>query len=155
MADRADQLQTLIKCRRAVRDQRQAELVAAEQAEQAVQADAEHAAVLLATAQATARAHLAGDRLDVTRAREDHAYGQSVRERLAAFRTQQHELSDRVRQLRAALLAADGEVRKLEKLQERQHCQQHAAFCKSDTRQLDELAQRKVGVAPAANFSDK
>ena len=139
------QLHTLLKLRRAVRDERRTELSGVRATEAAVQAAAAQTVALLADLQESTRRCVAPGATDVRELCEHRSYGQVLRARLAELRQRQEELQHHAAELQQALTIADREMRILEKLQERRDTQSQVDWRKAEQSRLDELAHQGDG----------
>ncbi len=89
-------------------------------------------------------------RLDVGSLMTSHRYELVLREELKTLARQEQALAAEIELRRQAVVAADGEVRVLEKLEEKQLAQFRQQQALAESKQLDEVAARAAGHGDAA-----
>lgn len=136
------QLETLLKLRRAERDQRQAAWAATQQAELGVQTEVARARQSLDDLHAEVRRCTTPGVTDMRQLCDHHDYGRMLRESLKGLQRRQQDLHLELARLHQSLVVADQEVRMLENLQGRRAAQTLTAHLKSETARLDEIARQ-------------
>lgn len=134
-------LATLLKLREGARDERRAQLAEAYLAEQKLHERRGELRQELAQCEELQRRGAAGA-LDVDRLLDTHRYQLVLKAELAVIERQNEVLAAEIEKRRQALVAADREVRVLEKLRETQYgrfLQQQSLL---EMKQLDEVASR-------------
>jgi flagellar protein FliJ len=142
-------LRALLKAREATRDARRVELAQAQAADRELQ---QHRAALeseLGGQQAWLRLGAAPGRLDIDRLRTADGYDLILRRELRGLAEQQQALAGEIERRREDVVAADREVRVLEKLRKRQHQQFRQQQALAETKELDEVAARAVYREPS------
>jgi flagellar protein FliJ len=135
-------LKTLLAVREASRDERRVELAEAQAEDRELK---ERRTILereLAHQQALLRSGASPGRLDIDRLTTTHRYDMVLRRELHVLREQEQTLAAEIERRRETLVAADREVRVLEKLRARQHEQFAQEQLLVETKQLDEVAAR-------------
>ena len=155
MHQRQQQLETVLKLRQTERDRQRAAWATAHGAESALQTEWEQAAAVLAELQAAVRRCASPGTTDLLQLGDQQRYAYVLRERLADVTRRRDELRQQAHQLHQGLLAADREVRILEKLRDKRSAQDQATQLKSEAGRLREVVLQKVGVARTGDFSDK
>jgi flagellar protein FliJ len=136
-------LATLLKIREGVRDERRAELATAYVAEQKLRERRE-------AIQAELNEHLAeqqqsvsrGAAVDVDRLLSTHRYQLVLRAEMTVLDRQGEMLASEIDKRRQALVAADREVRALEKLKDSQYERHRQGELLAENKQFDEIASR-------------
>lgn len=134
---------TLLKIREGVRDERRAELATAYLAEQKLRERRD-------AVQAELNDHLAeqqqsvsqGAAVDVDRLLNTHRYQLILRAEITVLDRQAEMLASEIEKRRQALVAADREVRALEKLKESQYERHRQGELFAENKQFDEIASR-------------
>jgi flagellar FliJ protein len=133
-------LETLLRLRLADRDQRRADLVKAQRAENALLDQAEALAQEQGANQELSRQWASPGAADVDRLIASHRYELVLRTRSQQLAAQIQQVRGEVERRRQALVEADRQVRVLEKLRERQQLAHHMREEKREQKQLDERA---------------
>lgn len=147
-------LATLLRLREQTRDERRNQLAEAYRAEQIL---AEHRATVQAEADTlrieSGRAVQART-INVDRLLDHHRYQLILAAQLANIDVQARKLAGEIDRRREALVAADREVRVLEKLREAQQARHRLAVEAVESKQFDEIASLQyVGTASAQEVS--
>ena len=133
-------LKALLAVRKATRDERSVELANA----QAEASQLKERRVVfereLGSQQELIRAETSPGRIEIDSLVTAHRYDLVLRQELSVLSEQEHMLSVEIERRREALVAADREVRVLEKLCERQHDQFREQQALVEMKQLDEVA---------------
>lgn len=135
-------LQTLLKIRENERQQRQADLAKALEAEAIVQRELDAAAAEIAGAKAKIRALSAGGELPVDSVLELQRYGLQLRVHSAVLAEKLNQVRAEAERRRALLVEANRQVRILEKLRETQATAFETEQLQREQKVLDEVAQR-------------
>ncbi len=98
--------------------------------------------------QRRARGCAAPGRIDVARLATAGQYEASLRDHLAALAVEQQALRQEIASRRGAVLEADREVQKLEKLRDRHHEQRRVEQSRAETKELDEVSAQCVHRPP-------
>ena len=133
-------LKTLLAVREASRDERRVQLAEAQAEDRELK---ERRAILereLANQQESVRSGTSPGRLDIDRLITAHRYDMVLRRELQVLLEHEQTLAAEIERRREALVAADREVRVLEKLRARQHEQFRQQQSLVETKQLDEVA---------------
>jgi flagellar export protein FliJ len=133
-------LATLLKLREQARDERRNRLAEAYRAEQTL---AEHRAAVQAEADALRAEYGSVARekaVNVDRLLDNHRYQLILAAQLANIDVQARKLADEIERRRIALVAADRDVRVLERLRETQRDRHRKAAEAWDQKQFDEIA---------------
>jgi flagellar protein FliJ len=133
-------LKTLLAVREASRDERRVQLAEAQAEDRELK---ERRAILereLANQQESVRAGTSPGRLDIDRLITAHRYDMVLRRELQVLLEHEQTLAAEIERRRETLVAADREVRVLEKLRARQHEQFRQQQSLVETKQLDEVA---------------
>ena len=96
------------------------------------------------------RAHsgAAPGRIDVARLATAGRYEASLRDDLTALAVEQQALGHEIASRRGAVVEADREVQKLEKLRDRHHEQRRVEQSRAETKELDEVSAQRVHRPP-------
>ena len=148
MAKRPFRLATLLRLREHVRDQRRAELAEAFRAEELLDEQQQTVGRELGWLREQCRSAAGPGALNVDRLVEAQRYEVALRGRQSRLVAQRQTLSAEVDRRREALLAADRDVRLLEKLRERQAQRQRDQENRCETNQLDEVAGQRAAREP-------
>ncbi len=135
-------LATLLRLGESVRDDRRAQLAEAYRADELLE---QHEAALageLAALRDACRLAVTPGSVDLDRLVETQRYEITLRARQKQFAAQRKAIAGEIERRRDALLAANREVRVLEKLRERQAERHRQEDVRRDLRQLDEAAVR-------------
>ena len=135
-------LATLLKIREGARDERRAELATAYLAEQKLHERRNAVQSELDEHLAEQQRDAAGGNVNVDRLLNTHRYQLVLRAEIAVLDRQDEMLAVEIEKRRQALVAADREVRALEKLRESQHQRFRQAELLAENKQLDEVASR-------------
>ncbi len=138
-------LATVLRLAESVRDQRRSQLGEAYRAEETLQRHETVLAEELSALRAVGRQAVAPGSVDLDRIVESQRYELAIRAQQKHLAMQRQALDDELKRRRGALLAANREVRVLEKLRERQdqrHCEEEM---RREIRQLDEVAASRAG----------
>lgn len=138
-------LATLLKLREATRDQRRQQLAQAHQAQQTLQRRKHEKQEEIAALRDEAAA-LASGAVDVDRILSAQRYEQVLQGEQKVLSEQETTVAEEVERRRLALVAADREVRVLEKLRERQQLEHHRKRERREAKELDETANRAATV---------
>lgn len=138
-------LKTLLGMRLAERDERRALLAESYAAERQLQKRRAAVEGELAAQHARCRSGTGPGRLDVEILMTAHRYEQVLRRELQALAEEENLLSAEIDVRRQAVVAADREVRVLEKLRDRQHEHYKQQQAAAEGKQMDEVAARSVG----------
>jgi flagellar protein FliJ len=133
-------LKTLLAVRAASRDERRVQLAEAQAEDRELK---ERRAILereLANQQESVRSGTSPGRLDIDRLITAHRYDMVLRRELQVVLEHEQTLAAEIERRRETLVAADREVRVLEKLRARQHEQFRQQQSLVETKQLDEVA---------------
>lgn len=136
-------LATLLRLREAVRDERRAQLAEAYLLDrQLLDRKAALEQEIAATKQTNQRTSAAGP-LDVDRLVQAHRYELILQSEVGVLENQRNVLAAEIEKRRQALVAAETEVRILEKLREKQQARHREEEALADMKSLDELASRR------------
>ncbi len=138
-------LATLLRLGESVRDQRRGQLAEAYRADELLEQHEGMAARELAAIRTLGRKAVAPGTVDLDRIVETQRYELALRAQQQHFAQKREAIAGEIERRREALVAANREVRVLEKLRERQqerHVQEEA---RRDIRQLDEAAAARAG----------
>jgi flagellar export protein FliJ len=141
-------LEPVLKTRLATRRQRQADLAAAQQAIDEVDRELEQLEGEIDHLREFARQQLSATPLDMPAVLDCRRFEAALLRELATARHYRDELSQDLERRRAALRAADGEARAIEKVSDKRLADVQQAFEKHRQEEADDLARRAV--APAA-----
>ncbi len=133
-------LATLLRLGESVRDERRAHLAEAYRADELLEAHEAALAKELAALRAAGRTAVMPGTVDLDQLVDAQRYELSVRSQQKHFARQRQAVAGEIERRREALLAANREVRVLEKLRDRQAQRHQAAEARRDIRQLDEVA---------------
>jgi flagellar FliJ protein len=133
-------LKALLAVREATRDERRVELAEAQAESSELNERRAGVERELAKQQELFRSGTSPGRLDVDRLKTAHGYDLVLRQELRVLTEHEQTLTAEIERRREALVAADREVRILEKLRERQHEQFRQQQMVRETKHLDEVA---------------
>lgn len=136
-------LETLLKVRRADRQQRRVELAQAYQAERLIQQQMDSLAAELGTAWQKTRQASAPGEVDVDQLLELQRYTLTIQSQTQQLGTQQTRIREEVERRRRALVEADRQVKTLEKLREKQQAAFRLGELKIEQKLLDEAATKR------------
>lgn len=139
-------LTTLRKLREAHRDEMQAKLGEALQAEQMLKQQLEEVHGELESWQNSRRETLEDDQTNVNQLLEIQRYQSVLRAQLSTMQGQVQLLAAEVERRRQTLAEANREVRVLDKLEERQFAAHQLKLQQAEVKALDEIASRQAGV---------
>ena len=143
MAQFRFRLATLLRLREAVRDERRAQLAEAYLLDrQLLDRKSGLEQEITATKQSSQKASSAGP-LDVDRLVQAHRYELILRTEVGVLENQRTVLAAEIEKRRQALVAAETEMRILEKLREKQHARHREQEAVAEMKGLDELASRR------------
>jgi flagellar protein FliJ len=142
-------LATLLKLREAARDERRAELAQAYRADEAIEGYLKQVHTELAALMDRFREAVAPGAVDIDRLIEGQRYEVLLKAQERHFNEQRGKLAAEIERRRVALLAANREVRVLEKLRENQLEQHKQAENRMDIKRLDEVARLQALSAEA------
>ncbi len=143
MARHRFRLATVLKLREAARDERRGQLAEAYQAEQKLRKRRASVEQELADLKSLSGSASAGA-VDVDRLLAASRFEAILRAEIGIIRQHESNLAPEIERRRQALVAADREVRVLEKLAETQHERQRQAEAAAQAKELDEVALRQV-----------
>jgi flagellar protein FliJ len=133
-------LKTLLTLREASRDERRRELAGSHDALCELQRQHQSLQMQWEQQRQTSRAHVASATIDPQRLMADHRYENELRNQLDALAERERQLLAEMDRQREQLLAADREMRTLEKLRARQLDEFHRNQARAETKTLDEMA---------------
>ncbi|MEX2176805.1 MAG: flagellar export protein FliJ [Pirellulaceae bacterium] len=133
-------LETLLRLRLETRDARRADLVKAQRAEQALEAQGDELAQERQSTDERSRRLAAPGTADIDALIGSHRYQLALKARTEHLANQLLQVQAEVQKRRQALVEADREVRVLEKLREKQHAAQRVREERLQQKQLDEQA---------------
>ena len=140
MAEFKFRLATLLRLRETTRDERRAELAAAYRADQVLQRQLARLSAELEELKAAARRAAGPGRVNVEQLVEAQRYQQTIESRQCQVNEERAALAAEIERRRQALLAAEREVRTLEKLRETRHARHRQDENRREIKQLDEVA---------------
>ena len=140
MAEFKFQLTTLLRLRETTRDERRAELAAAYRADQVLQRQLARLVAELEELKAAARRAAGPGRVNVEQLVEAQRYQRTIESRQCQVNEERAALAAEIERRRQALLAAEREVRTLEKLRETRHARHRQDENRREIKQLDEVA---------------
>ncbi|MGD0653265.1 MAG: flagellar export protein FliJ [Thermoguttaceae bacterium] len=140
-------LATLLKLREAVRDERRAELAQAYRADDVLNKLLEQTRTELNSLEDQCRKAAGPGTIDIDRLIEAQRYEIILKLQQRHLNEQRGRLAAEIERRRVALLAANREVRVLEKLRERQLEQYNQAENRLDIKRLDEVARLQTAAA--------
>jgi flagellar FliJ protein len=140
-------LATLLKLREAVRDERRAELAQAYRADDVLNKLLEQTRTELNSLEDQCRKAAGPGTIDIDRLIEVQRYEIILKLQQRHLNEQRGRLATEIERRRVALLAANREVRVLEKLRERQLEQHNQAENRLDIKRLDEVARLQTAAA--------
>jgi flagellar FliJ protein len=140
-------LATLLKLREAVRDERRAELAQAYRADDVLNKLLEQTRTELNSLEDQCRKAAGPGTIDIDRLIEAQRYEIILKLQQRHLNEQRGRLAAEIERRRVALLAANREVRILEKLRERQLEQYQQAENRLDVKRLDEIARLQTAAA--------
>jgi flagellar FliJ protein len=152
MAKYKFRLATLQKVREAHRDRERAALAEAFRAEQVLADRRKELAAETEELQNLQRSAVAGPLLDVNRLIEAQRYELVLKARSAELAQQQAMLAVETERRRQQLIEADREVRVMERLEERHHQAHRRREQRSEVKQLDEVASRRLAAGGHNNL---
>ncbi len=135
-------LATLLRLGESVRDDRRAQLAEAFRADELLQQHETALAEELAALRSASRQAVTPGNVDLDQIVETQRYEITLRAQQKQFAAQRKAIAQEVDRRREALLAANREVRVLEKLRERQAERHRQDEARRELRQLDEAAAR-------------
>ena len=135
-------LDTLLKMRQTVRDQRREELAQAFQAEQIVRRQQDEIAQESEQTNDQIRRGSQPGNVKVDNLLDAHRYERVIEARQNNLDAQRQQLEEEIARRRERLVEADREVRALEKLDERQRQEHNQNEHRREVRQMDEIAAR-------------
>jgi len=133
-------LATLLRLRETTRDERGAELAAAYRADQLLQRQLARLIADLEELKAAARRAAGPGRVNVEQLVEAQRYQRTLESRQSQVNEERAALAAEIERRRQALLAAEREVRTLEKLRETRHARHRQDDNRREIKQLDEVA---------------
>jgi len=137
-------LATLLRIREAARDERRAQLAEALRAEQVLSDRQNQLGAELQGLKQRYRSAAEPGSVSIDKLLDAQRYEFVVKAEIEVIREQAHKLTAEVNRRREALVAADREVRVLEKLREKEHEQFKAAEALAAGKMLDELGARRA-----------
>ena len=137
-------LSTLLRVREATRDDRRGQLAEAYRIDAYLVAQRE-ALVDEAATEKRRYGESLGGAIDVDRLVAMHRYELVLRSEIHSLDEQRRNVAAEIERRRLALVAAETEVKVLEKLREKQHERQRAAEALAELKVLDEVAGRTAG----------
>ena len=140
MAEFKFRLATLLRLRETTRDERRAELAAAYRTDQNLQQQLARLAVELEELKAVSRRAAGPGKVDVDQLVEAQRYQRTLESRQRQIIEERTSLAVEIERHRQTLLAADREVRTLEKLRETRHARHRQDENRREIKQLDEVA---------------
>jgi len=140
MAEFKFRLATLLRLRETTRDERRAELAAAYRTDQNLQQQLARLAVELEELKVVSRRAAGPGKLDVDQLVEAQRYQRTLELRQRQINEERTSLAVEIERHRQTLLAADREVRTLEKLRETRHARHRQDENRLEIKQLDEVA---------------
>ena len=140
MAEFKFRLATLLRLRETTRDERRAELAAAYRADQVLQRQLARLIAELEELKAAARRAAGPGRVNVRQLVEAQRYQRTIESRQCQVNEERAALAAEIERRRQALLAAEREVRTLEKLRETRHARHRQDENRREIKQLDEVA---------------
>jgi flagellar FliJ protein len=138
-------LQTLLRLRDAVRDERRAELAQAYQADEILQGRRRQIEDELARLRDLSRAAALPGAVDVDRLLDARRYELVLRSQQQVAEQQQRALGVEIDRRRQVLVEANREVRVLETLRDKQQDRHRQEEARQETKRLDEAAARRPG----------
>lgn len=135
-------LETLLKLRRSIRNQRRAELAEAYQADEIAQRHQDQLADEVSQTNEQIRQATQPGSLDVDKLLDAHRYELVIATRQKQLQVQRQQLVQEIERRRQRLVEADRDVRVLEKLRERQSLQHREMEQRTDVKEFDEVAVR-------------
>ncbi len=133
-------LESLKKMREAERQQRRVELAEAFHAESLLRQQAAQLEQDVRQVEQQSREMSSPGRVHVDRILDTHRYKVMLKSQIMILSQKEAQLQTEIERRRAALAAADRDVRVLEKLRERKREEHEAAELKRESRQLDDFA---------------
>jgi flagellar FliJ protein len=137
-------LATLLRLREATRDERRAELAEAYRADDVLREHLDRLGEELGRLQAECRQVAGPGTVDVDRLVEVQRYEVTLRAQQNRLAGQREAVGAEIDRRRQALLAADRDVRLLEKLREKQARRHHQEEHRREVKQLDEVAGQRA-----------
>jgi len=137
-------LATLLRLREATRDERRAELAEAYRADDVLREHLDRLGQELVRLQAQCRQVVGPGTVDVDRLVEVQRYEVTLRAQQNRLAGQREAVRAEIDHRRQALLAADRDVRLLEKLREKQAWRHHQEEHRREIKQLDEVAGQRA-----------
>jgi flagellar FliJ protein len=144
MAEFKFRLATLLRLREATRDERRAELAEAYRADDQLSEHLDRLQRELGRLQAQCRRAAGPGTVDVDRLVESQRYEVTLRARQSRLTGQRQAIAEEIDRRRQALVAADRDVRLLEKLREKQARRHRQEEHRRETKELDEVAGRRA-----------
>jgi flagellar FliJ protein len=139
------QLATLLRLREATRDKCRVELAEARRADEELRVELEQMMAERRRLEDECRRAIGPGAVDVDELVEAYRYAAALRAREERLRQERETLATEVDRRRQALLAADRDVKVLEKLRERRQAQHCLEEERQLAKQLDEAALQAVG----------
>jgi flagellar FliJ protein len=139
------QLATLLRLREATRDKCRVELAEARRADDELRVQLEQLNAEQKRLEAECRHAIGPGAVDVDAIVEVQRYAAALREREEKLRQERQAMAAEIDCRRRALLAADRDVKVLEKLRERRQAQHRLEEERQSAKQLDEAALQAVG----------
>lgn len=136
-------LETLLKIRLATRDQRRAQLARVLDAERVLKQQESEVEQQLASLKHVVRKASGPGEIDVDRLLGHYRFEIVLQAQLQTVRAKSQQLQTEIERRREALVAADREVRVLEKIHERQLVAYQREAVLTETKELDEIGQRR------------
>jgi flagellar export protein FliJ len=146
-------LASVLRLREAARDERHVRLAEALRAEEVLRTRHAELEGEMAQVQHGQRRRSVGP-LDVDALADTHRYAAVLRAEIRVVHEQQQALGVEVERRRQALVAADREVRVLEKLRDKQHQRVRESERANENRQLDEVAGTRALRQEAQGWAD-
>jgi len=140
MAEFKFRLATLLRLRETTRDERRAELATAYRADQVLQRQLARLNAELDELKAAARRAAGPGKVNVEQLVEAQRYQRTIESRQGQVNEELAALAAEIERRRQALLAAEREVRTLEKLRETRHARHRQDENRREIKQLDEVA---------------
>jgi flagellar export protein FliJ len=137
-------LQTLLKLRESLRQQRRQELAEAHRVEDLLQQQIDQVESQQEETRKRSKVAASPGMISVSRLLDTHRYEILLQARIQQLLAQQNQLREEIERRRQALMAADQDVRILEKLREKQESAHRWEEDRRDVKELDEIAQRHV-----------
>jgi len=137
-------LTTLLRLREATRDERRMEIAQAYEARQILEQRAAEIAASRDEADASRRDELRRGQVNVDRLVDAQRHLLALKGEALVLQQQAEALAQETQRRHEALVAADRDVRVLDKLREKHRQRHHRQRRRAETKRLDEIAQRRA-----------